>query len=380
MIGDVCTSLFSGGTPSTKNEEYWTGENRWLSSGETRNRFIIDTDKRISEAAIQESSTKLALKNDVVVATAGQGHTRGQVSFLKVDTYINQSVIALRANEEIILPEYLFYNLSSRYSELRKISDGASIRGSLSGNILKNIPIFLPSLEDQRKIVSILKPIDDKILLNEQINKNLMKQLQTLFCQFFLSNLESSSWSETTLDKMLLLRNEKVKAGNLPEYPYLPIDLIPTKNLGLTEVRPNQEAKSSLQLFRKNDILIGAMRVYFHRVSIAPFDGITRNTCFVLQPVTPKYLYYLLMVCFQDETIDFASRTSKGSTMPYAVWEDGLGKMPIKIPPDNLLSEFNAIAKPIVETIEGSFSRNHVLTNLRDELLPKLLSGEIELS
>lgn len=211
-------------------------------------------------------------------------------------------------------------------------------------------------------------------------NKNLMKQLQTLFCQFFLSNLESSSWSETTLDKMLLLRNEKVKAGNLPEYPYLPIDLIPTKNLGLTEVRPNQEAKSSLQLFRKNDILIGAMRVYFHRVSIAPFDGITRNTCFVLQPVTPKYLYYLLMVCFQDETIDFASRTSKGSTMPYAVWEDGLGKMPIKIPPDNLLSEFNAIAKPIVETIEGSFSRNHVLTNLRDELLPKLLSGEIELS
>lgn len=173
-LEDVCESIFSGGTPSTKVKAYWSGDNRWLSSGETRNRYIFDTEKRISSEATKHSATRLAKQGDVVVATAGQGHTRAQASFLKVNTYINQSVIALRANKSIILPEYLFYNLSSRYSELRQLSDGASIRGSLSGNILKTVSIAIPSLDIQQKVIDIIKPIDEKILVNEQINKNLV--------------------------------------------------------------------------------------------------------------------------------------------------------------------------------------------------------------
>ena len=104
---EIC-EIFSGGTPSTKNEKYWNGTIAWLTSGETRNNFITQTTRKITVEGIKNSSTRLANKNDVVVASAGQGHTRGQVSFCLIDTYVNQSVIVLRANTQITDPKFLF--------------------------------------------------------------------------------------------------------------------------------------------------------------------------------------------------------------------------------------------------------------------------------
>ena len=109
-LSEIC-KIFSGGTPSTKNNEYWNGDIPWLSSGETRNSFITNTERKITLDGVKNSSTSLAKKYDVIVASAGQGHTRGQVSLCLIDTYVNQSVIVLRTNKEIILPQFLFYNL-----------------------------------------------------------------------------------------------------------------------------------------------------------------------------------------------------------------------------------------------------------------------------
>ena len=83
-IGDLCSRIFSGGTPTTTSSNFWNGGIPWLSSGETRNDFINITEKTITKEGVDNSSTKLALKNDVVIATAGQGLTRGQVSYLNI--------------------------------------------------------------------------------------------------------------------------------------------------------------------------------------------------------------------------------------------------------------------------------------------------------
>ena len=128
-----------------------------------------------------------------------------------------------------------------------------------------------------------------------------------------------SYYDAGTLGDILQSIKQPVKAGERPELPYVPIDTIPMNSLALIDFRPNEEAQSSLLTFEKNDILIGAMRVYFHRVSIAPFDGITRTTCFILRARERAYLEYALLLCYQDSTIDYAQNTSKGSTMPYAV-------------------------------------------------------------
>lgn len=172
-LEDVCEKIYSGGTPSTKHPEYWDGTLKWLSSGETSQRFIYDTERKITEQGVEKSSTKLATKGCTVIATAGQGFTRGQASFLMTDTYMNQSVIACKVNEQYVLPLFLYYNLDNRYEEFRLLSDGTSTRGGLSGWILKRMTILLPSIEEQKKIVDILEKIDRKIELNERINDNL---------------------------------------------------------------------------------------------------------------------------------------------------------------------------------------------------------------
>lgn len=173
-LDEICTRIYSGGTPSTHHPEYWNGDHKWLSSGETSQRFIYDTERKITQEGIDNSSTKLAHKYCTVVATAGQGYTRGQASFLMIDTYMNQSVIACEPDPNYILPLYLYYNLDNRYEELRLLSDGTSTRGGLSGWILKRMGIHLPPIDEQKKIVSILEGIDRKIEINSKINENLV--------------------------------------------------------------------------------------------------------------------------------------------------------------------------------------------------------------
>ena len=133
-IGNYAERIYSGGTPTTSNAAYWDGTFGWFSSGETRNRFVISTEKSITRTGIDNSSTKLASKHDIVMASAGQGFTRGQTSMLLIDTYVNQSVIVIHADRNIL--PYLFWNLANRYEELRAISDSSSIRGSLTTKMI----------------------------------------------------------------------------------------------------------------------------------------------------------------------------------------------------------------------------------------------------
>ena len=138
-IDTYALKIYSGGTPTTSNAEYWKGTFNWLSSGETRNRFIVSTEKTITQEGISNSSTKLAHKYDIVMASAGQGFTRGQTSMLLLDTYVNQSVIVIHV-DKIYLP-FIFWNLANRYEELRAISDSSSIRGSLTTKMIASFEI-----------------------------------------------------------------------------------------------------------------------------------------------------------------------------------------------------------------------------------------------
>ena len=155
-LKDLSVNIFSGGTPSTTNEEFWNGEFYWLSSGETKNKYIRETEKTITKLGVEKSSTRLAKIGDVVIASAGQGKTRGQVAYCLTDTYINQSIIAIRTKEELLNSKFLFYNLTSRYNELRLLSDSSSSRGSLTVKIFEELDINLPKIEEQKKISIVL--------------------------------------------------------------------------------------------------------------------------------------------------------------------------------------------------------------------------------
>jgi hypothetical protein len=219
-LNQLLLDMHSGGTPDTSKPEYWNGNFKWLSSGETRQRFIENTESQITQLGIEKSSTKLAKKNDVVMACAGQGKTRGQVSFLLDDMYINQSVIAMTTDEKILHPLYLFYNLSGRYNELRGSSDASSTRGSITTKSLKKLAMLIPNIESQKNITDILIAYDNliennnkRICLLEQMAENLYKEWFVRFRFPGYEDVEFESgipkgWKICRIDQL-----SKIKAG-----------------------------------------------------------------------------------------------------------------------------------------------------------------------
>ena len=170
-IGNYAERIYSGGTPTTSNAAYWDGTFGWFSSGETRNRFVISTEKSITQTGIDNSSTKLAAKHDIVMASAGQGFTRGQTSMLLIDTYVNQSVIVIHADRKIL--PYLFWNLANRYEELRTISDSSSIRGSLTTKMIAAFEVPLANNDVIQTFSdfawAVIPQIENNLLENERL-------------------------------------------------------------------------------------------------------------------------------------------------------------------------------------------------------------------
>lgn len=158
-IGEI-TNTTAGGTPSTLIRQYWGGEIKWMSSGELHQRYVYDVASRITEEGLKNSSSKLIPPKCVLIGLAGQGKTRGTVAINMVELCTNQSIAAIFPSSAFI-PEYLYFYLDSRYTELRKMSAGDGGRGGLNLHIINSISIPLPPLQEQRAIATALSDVDE---------------------------------------------------------------------------------------------------------------------------------------------------------------------------------------------------------------------------
>jgi type I restriction enzyme, S subunit len=189
-----------------------------------------------------------------------------------------------------------------------------------------------------------------------------------------------SGWKISNLGSLIKQCGEPIQASSATsELPYVPIDCISSKSLSLREYKSGAEANTSLVLFREGDLLFGAMRPYFHKVCIAPFDGTTRTTCFALRPFTDSHYAFVAMLLSAASTIEYATLHSTGSTIPYIRWSNGLENMLSIQPPDPILDCFNKTALPILRKISISLFTERPIAAVRDILLPKLISGEIRI-
>lgn len=189
-VGECCESIYSGGTPSTKKAAYWNGNLPWLSSGETRCRFIIDTEKTITELGVAESSTKLAKAGDVVMASAGQGFTRGQTSMLFFDTYVNQSVVVMRPKRDY--GAYLLLMLAAQYDNLRAWSDSSSTRGSMSGKLLRQFELPYFDVEQAKELAAFTAPMFAMIENNMRESKALARTRDALLPKLMSGEIDVS--------------------------------------------------------------------------------------------------------------------------------------------------------------------------------------------
>lgn len=358
-LEECAECIFSGGTPSTKIPEYWNGEFPWLSSGETRNAFIYETEKKITQEGIDNSSTKIAKKDDVVIASAGQGNTRGQTSICKIDTYINQSIISIRSNQKKMDPYYLFYNIYGRYNELRKISDGHSIRGSLTTKIIKDLYIKIPPLQEQKAIAHILSTLDDKIEVNNQINRTLENMAQAYFDDMF----PNVAAGDTTIGEYITPKRGKnllSKDAISGEVPVIAGGLSPAT---YHNVSNTQSPVITISASGANAGFVNLWTVPVWSSDSSFIDyGMTKDV----------YFWYVMLKKRQKEIYD----SQTGSAQPH-IYPKHITIMPtIKLNVDEI-NLYTKRVTPLFKKIANNLYEISKLQLIRETLLPKLMSGEI---
>jgi type I restriction enzyme, S subunit len=290
-------------------------------------------------------------------------------------------------------PRWAYYQLQT--IDLNAVDSGSAIP-STSRDAFYAIPVRLAPLSIQRRVVAVLDSIDNLIENNRRRIALLEQMARTIYREWFVhfrypgqedddlvdSTLGPipSTWDVVTLGDMVdEIRDSTKPSAETAALPYVPIDVITPRSLTLRAHRPGSEAASSLRLFRQGDILFGAMRAYFHKVCIAPFDGVTRSTSFVLRP-DREYYHYLAFLLADETTVSYAAAHSSGSTIPYAKWVGALEEMRAVKPRADLAKRFGLQASPLVDAAAVLAESNSVLTAIRDSLLPKLVTGAIDVS
>ena len=368
---------------------------------ESLNEIKKESIKKYKDYLVNEGDILFA-RSSLVNSGAAQA---SMVHFQKMqETVYSGFIIRFRLNtERRIVQEFLNYLLRSKAyrAYLPKILASTAIT-NISQETLKKLPIITPPFLEQKAIAKILSDLDSKIELNQKMNKTLEAIAQAIFKHWFIDfefpNEEGKpykssggemvdselgeipkGWKIGYLGDLLNIRREHCDPSQETRtLPYVPIDCISKKSLMLTDHKPGEEARSSLIKFHKFDIIFGAMRPYFHKVCIAPFEGTTRTTAFVFYPKDLNDYAFLVLTVFSERTIKYANLNSTGSTIPYAAWENSLETMPIVIPFTAVRHNFNKIIANMLISI-GEYLPNQIVTlkNILDSLVPRLMTGKI---
>ena len=343
---------------------------RWLKISDFNmyDRYVYETKEFIKESGLK--NTRHLPAGTLILTNSA---TPGIPIFLGRDMCLHDGFLYFtNIKEDIININFLYYWFLYNRDLIVNQANG-SVFKNLKKEIVENFEINIPNMDTQLKIVEVLDNINSKIELNNKINNNLQELAKSIYYEKF-----KDKGNNGKLKDILDLHRKSVKNKD-ESLKYFPVDVLPMNYLITKDGKPNEEAQSSLVEFKKYDILVGAMRVYFHRVCLATENGITRTTTFVLRPKDNNYLYYSLITLDKDDFIKYANDGSKGSTMPYAVWDNNCNEYEIYVPTASEAKEFNDIVKPLFEIQIINEKNNRYLEKLRDTFLPKLMNGEIDL-
>lgn len=258
----------------------------------------------------------------------------------------------------------------------------------------ENFQIQLPPLSTQQKIAAILSSYDDLIENNTRHIAILEEIVQSLYQEWFVRfqfpgreknrmvasalGMIPEGWELVNLSNIAHEIRRGVNPNSIdPETPYLGLEHLPRKSIALSEWGIAGEVQSTKLIFKKGEILFGKIRPYFHKVGVAPLDGVCSSDTIVILPKSDRYYALVLCCVSSDDFVNYATKTSQGTKMPRASW-DVLVKYALVMPPAPILSQFDELVREFVLNIQTLIFRNRTLRRTRDLLLPKLISGEID--
>ncbi len=321
------------------------------------------------------------------IVISRSGASAGYVSFWNEPIFVTDGFLIEPKND--VTYEFLYYALKSKQKLLHNVQQGAAIP-HVTPRLISDIDFTLPDNTIQHRIATILSRYDSLIENYQKQIKLLEESAQRLYKEWFIDlrfpGHENTKivdgvperWKKGILDDIAYESGEKIDKSNRDKYEnYLPIDCLPKHSLTYLTPADISLAESSLVSFEEDDILFGAMRPYFHKVCFAQSKGLTRSTCFVLNSKEKEYREFLLMLLFDDSSVKHATSISVGTTMPYTRWKE-FKLMNIIIPAKDIALSFSQNLFRIIKALKNLSSQIRLLTEARDRLLPKLMSGEIE--
>jgi type I restriction enzyme, S subunit len=325
--------------------------------------------------------------------------------------FVSPDYVVFGCNQNKLSPDFLFYLIQTPiWKQWTATAGTGSVRVRIYYKELMRMPIALPPIEEQRSIVCILKTIDNKIELNRRMNKTLETMVCAIFNSWFVdfdpvrakaegrepdgmdgetAVLFPDSFEETELG--MVPRGWRIgHLGDIAENsrcgihpfqiplttPYIGLEHMPCKSIALSEWKYSDGLESNKFRFDRGNILFGKLRPYFHKVGIAPTNGVCSTDILVIVPKQKHWFAFLLGHISSDSFVDYTNSTSTGTKMPRTNWQD-MSCYDVVIPSEPVARMFNLQIMPMIEMILSNISQLRTLSIIRNTLLPKLLSGEI---
>lgn len=366
-ISDIGT-VVGGATPSTKKpENYENGTIAWITPKDLSTftgRYIQRGERNITEMGLKSCSTQLLPKDTVLFSSRAP---IGYVAIATNEVCTNQGFKSVVPNENTD-PLFLYYLLKYNKDKIEGMGSGTTFK-EVSGNTMKNIVVSVPTDKKvQKRISSMLGSIDDKIEENERINNNLEQQVSILYQSWFedfeiTNGVCPEDWSYQELSSIADIASGKrppVKSNVCNQET--PVSIVGAASvMGFTS-----EANHT-------DKILVTGRVGTHGV-VQRFNTPCWTSDNTLVITSPYYEFTNQIL----HRIDYSSM-NRGSTQPLITQGD-MKKVVVLVPDENTLAKFEEFAGSLMVKWEANNKENVKLASLRDTLLPKLMSGELDVS
>ncbi len=365
-IEDICTRICSGGTPKSGKAEYYeNGTIPWLNTKEINFNRIQATETFITEEGLNNSSAKWIKPHAVIVAMYGA--TAGRVAVAETPLTTNQACCNLEVDETIADYRYIYYWLKQNFDSISGLANGGA-QQNLSAKVIRQIEINLPDLIKQRSVANFLDSFDSKIETNAKLNGYLAEMAETIAAKY----CEQGSIRLRDICHQVVERVDCEEA-ELGAY-------VSTESL-LQDKKGRQPAASlpatgKVTRFVVGDTLISNIRPYFKKVWYASFDGTCSSDVLVLRANAANDAPYIHACLRQDSFFGHVMRGAKGTKMPRG---DKKQMMEFCIAPTCEPGDLSVLSASLKQ-ISLNDAESARLAALRDYLLPKLMSGEIDVS
>ena len=375
-LGEV-VKLIGGGTPNTTNSNYWGGDIPWLSVGDFNKgrKYVYDAEKHITQEGLNNSSTKILHKEDIIISARG---TVGVVAMIGREMAFNQSCYGVRG-KELIDQQYLYYLLIHSVQGLKQNAYGG-VFDTITRETFDLIDISLPPIEEQKRIAGVLSSLDDKIDLLNQENATLEALAETLFRHYFIEN-PNPTWKEGTIDDVIEI-NPARRLSKGENAPYLEMANINTQ--GCAPLNWYNRPFSSGSKYINGDALMARITPCLENGKAAYIDflgngqvGWGSTEFIVLRTRIGLHPFFAYVLTRYSDFRDHAISSLVGSSGRQRVDIDNLRKYPISIPDEKTIKIFNHDIDNIVPKIKNNNHEILTLIQMRDGLLPKLMSNEI---